>query len=39
MPPPLAPLTEVQARLALERLRWPDGVRYLKCQSERISQV
>ena len=26
MPSPLAPLTEAQARMAFERLRWPDGV-------------
>ena len=39
MPSPLAPLTEIQARMALEHLRWPYGVRCLKCRSERISQV
>jgi transposase-like protein len=31
--------TDEQCRIALEKLRWPDGVRCPRCQSEKISRA
>ncbi len=31
--------TDAECRAALEDLRWPDGVRCLRCQSESISRI
>src|SRR6266403_2780626 len=30
--------TDEKCRMALEKLRWPDGVRCIRCQSEKISR-
>jgi transposase-like protein len=31
--------TDVECRQALEELRWPDGVKCLRCQSDKISRI
>src|SRR5690348_11764466 len=31
--------TEEECRIALEKLRWPDGVKCPRCQSDKISRI
>ena len=31
--------TEKQCREALEQMRWPDGVKCLRCQSEKVYRI